>query len=239
MVKMAKRIIWLTGALVLATGLVLELPFLRQQAGATEVNIDTAIFTTGAEANVPSGPMNVFVSDQKGYVFYVDGSGDCVYSRTTDGGANWDAAMTFENQTGDDCLMPTIWYDRWTPGDTTGNYVHIVTKDPGDDGLWYNRLDTSSDTLLSSSTPTDVSISTTTHTMGAAVNTNTYQALTKATDGALYIAIQDDVASGAYAIKCTSSCSSAGNWTLTETYWTTGINQTNPMVLLPIASGLV
>jgi len=234
---MFERAIWLVGALILAGGMVLELPIFRQQAGATEVNIDTAIESSNGEANQNPGPHHVFVSDQVGYVFYVDSTGDCAYSKTTNGGTSWGSEVTFDNQTGDDCLMPVVWFDRWTPGDTTGNYIHVVTKDPGDDGLWYNRLDTNGDTLLSGSTPTDVSISTTTHTMGAAVNTNTYQALTKATDGALYIAIQDDVASGAYAIKCTSSCSSAGNWTLTETYWTTGINQTNPMVLLPLASG--
>jgi hypothetical protein len=231
-----KRAIWFSGALILALALILEWPFLRQEASATEVNIDTSSFATGTESNAGAGPRNVFVSDQVGYVFYVDSTGDCVYSKTTDGGANWGSAVTFDNQTGDDCLMPTIWYDRWTPGDTTGNYIHIVTKDPGDDGLWYNRLDSSDDSLLVNSS-VDVSISTTTHTMGTNNNTNTYPAITKATDGDLYIGIQDDVTSGAYVIKCTGSCDNPSNWALTETYWTTGIAQTFPMVLMPLAGG--
>ena len=234
--RVFKKIGWLSATTVLVLALLLQWPFLIEEASATEVNIDTSIFATGTESNSGTGRRHVFVSDQVGYAFYDDSTGDCVYSKTTDGGANWGGAVTFDDQATNDCLMPTVWYDRWTPGDT-GSNIHIITKDPSDDGLWYNRLDTSNDTLLSS-TSVDVSKGAVTHSMGTNANNHTYPAITKATDGELYIGIEDDNTNGDgdYVIRCSSSCDTPSNWNATED-WTAGTNQGNPMILLPLAGG--
>ena len=61
-----KKIGWLSATTVLALALLLQWPFLIEEASATEVNIDTSIFATGTESNSGTGRRHVFVSDQVG-----------------------------------------------------------------------------------------------------------------------------------------------------------------------------
>jgi len=112
----------------------------------SEVTIDSALFDAMDEYN-PS-PAGVFTSDQVGYVFYIDTSEDAPrYSKTTDGGTTWPTEVDL----GDDINWANIavWYDRWTPGDTTGTKIHIVANEVDTDDVWYTYLDTSGDTLRS------------------------------------------------------------------------------------------
>ena len=102
-----------------------------------------------------------------------------------------------------DCEGVLPWYDRWTPGDTTGNLIHLAFADDGND-LWYQRLDTSTDTLLGS----EVNISGSSQ--GGSLDEDNRFSITKATDGKLYAGLADD--SDSFILRCTSNCSVASNW---------------------------
>lgn len=180
-------------------------------AEAAQVAVDGAVNITST-SHLQMGSQTVFIDDQTGYKFYRDGAGGCVYSKTIDGGTNWDTPVTVDVQT--DCIAITVWYDRWTSGDT-GNYIHILTMDTSLDDLFYNRLDTaSSDTLLKGSSPVDVSTNSgnSIATLTTAANK---QSLTKGTDGTLYATVAD--ASDSYVVECTSSCELTTGWTETGT----------------------
>ncbi len=199
------------------------------EAEAAQATIDATVSTAQLE-HVYIGSQTVFVSDQVGYKFYVDSTGTCVYSKTTNGGTSWGAAVTVDAVT--TCFGVAVWYDRWTPGDN-GNYIHILTMDAGAgaDELWYNRLDTTSDTRLLGQTPTSaVSNSGQVPTYAAGANTGS---ITKGTDGTLYMASAD--ASDSFVVECSSNCGVATSWTETGT---------NPMdlaadfsLVLPLSGG--
>ncbi len=98
----------------------------------------------------------VWVTGQTGYLFYMAagsgfGSHLIRYIKTVDGGATtpWTETDVFNaGFTTDLCDGVTVWYDRWTPGDT-GQLIHIC--------IWheslirqfgkYITLDTAGDTL--------------------------------------------------------------------------------------------
>jgi hypothetical protein len=154
-----------------------------------------------------TGSQNVFISDQIGYAFWEDNTGTggtqgkIIYSKTTDAGASWGAGVTVDSQT--DTRKVAIWYDRWTPGDTTGNIIYIVTTDLGSSDIWYRTLDTSSDTL--STGPTSITTGKTN-----TLNSSNIPAITKGTDGVLYVSMNDS--SSSYILKCSTTCTTAGNW---------------------------
>lgn len=193
-------------------------------AEATEIAIDSSIHTTLASHN-GSSPTVVFISDQVGYAFFRDSAGSCAYSKTTDGGGAWGTSVTVDTQT--DCLKIAVWYDRWTPGDTTGTYIHVTTMDAAD--LWYTRLDTTSDVLT-----TTVNASGANQGGGFAVGAN-IPSITKGTDGDLYMGAQD--AGDSFVIKCLASadCAQATNWT------EAGTNPfdlaTDWLILMPLSGG--
>lgn len=89
----------------------------------------------------------VFTSALIGYWFYIDAAGTFVYSKTTDGGGTWGAAVTINSNT--DIVAFDVWYDQWTPGDS-GTLIHTwyfsVTGTNADTVLW-RTLNTSGDTL--------------------------------------------------------------------------------------------
>ena len=100
----------------------------------------------------------IWTSTLVGYMFYgtaiVGNSWDkVVYRKTTDSGQTWGAAVTiFDGTSGGGpgvgyCL--SVWYDRWTPGDS-GNLVYIIagTDTGASDGhILFRTLDLSNDTL--------------------------------------------------------------------------------------------
>ena len=179
---------------------------------AAAVTIDTTASVNGA-SHTRGQPGTVFINDQIGYVFYRDGNGgsgtngSCVYKKTTNGGSSWGTQVMVDSQT--DCETVIVWYDGWTPGDN-GNYIHISTMDSSGttDSLWYNRLDTSSDTLLLGSSPVDISSSQDVLSISAATANHS---LTKATDGTLYISLADS--GDRFVLSCSATCNSVVNWT--------------------------
>ncbi|MDP2647803.1 MAG: hypothetical protein Q8P35_00965, partial [Candidatus Yanofskybacteria bacterium] len=171
-------------------------------AEAAEVSIDPSIDSVVTSHN-GSSPTVVFISDQTGYAFYRDAAGSCVYSKTTNGAAVWSESVTVDSQT--DCFKIALWYDRWTPGDTTGTSIYILTMDTAD--LWYTQLDTAGDTLSTTINATGAN-----QAGGFAVGAN-IPSITKGTDGDLYMGVQDTA--DAFVIKCAfgSDCAQAINWT--------------------------
>lgn len=196
-------------------------------AAATSTVIDSTISTSNNSANGTTYT-NVFINSQSGYVFYRDSSGICVYSKTTDGGNTWSSAVTVNPIT--TCIRVAIWYDRWTPGNTTGTIVHIATIETTNDDLWYTRLDTSNDSL---STPLDITSSTQAGRYSAGA---TLDAISEGTDGRLYSGVFNTADS--YVVSCTTNCtSSLSQWAEVgaSTTWTPNANDW--MILNPLPSG--
>ena len=165
-------------------------------------NIDSTSSTDAVSFNGTS-PSTVFISDQIWYTFYVDSDGSCVYKKTPDGWGSWNAAVTVDSQT--DCNHIAVWYDGWTPWNSTWTYIHISTVDSWDDDIWYTALDTSDDSL---STTINISWGQ----WGSFATNSNLLALTMGTNGNLYIWIRDNHDN--FVVKCdgTSDCSQAINW---------------------------
>jgi hypothetical protein len=214
-----------TSVLLLVSLLIGELSVLLMplaQVFAAQVQVDATASTAQLEHQF-IGAQTVFTSDQVGYKFYVDSAGTCVYSKTTNGGTGWGAPITIDGQT--DCFGVSVWYDQWTPDDT-GTYIHIVTADPGNDDLWYNRLDTSTDTRLLGTTP--ISVVTNSGQGGSLAAGGNTPTITKGTDGTVYAGVSDNTDS--YVVECSANCNLAASWAETGT---------NPMDLQPDFSMLL
>lgn len=161
-----------------------------------DVSIDSA---AGGAQNARGTHIVVFVSDQVGYVFYSDAAAsDLVYSKTTDGGATWGAAVVFESS--DTAIAFGVWYDRWTPGDS-GTKIHLAFFDTSIDDIWYRSLDTNGDTLGSRVTALA---------LGSAVaGRGCFTSITKARSGYIYIAGDIDAGAERFLIRSTDG---GANW---------------------------
>jgi hypothetical protein len=185
-----------------------------------------------------SSPTVVFTSDAVGYAFYVGVTGNCVYKKTLDGGASWGAVTPIVADPQTDCGKIAVWYDRWTPGDTTGNFIHILTMDTlatdDDDDLYYRRLDTSSDTFTTIVNTTDSPGSAKGGTFLASEN---IPSITKSTTGVLYMGIQDNTDS--FVIRCSTNCDTASNWSEagTNPFDTTSGSDVDWVILMPLSLG--
>jgi len=188
-----------------------------EEVKAAEVTIDASIFDATDEYS-PS-PNVVFISDQVGYVFYVDGSSDVVYSKTTNGGTTWGAAVVLSpDKTWADVA---VWYDQWTPG-SNGTKIHIVAAEAGTDDIWYNYLDTSNGTLRGW-----VAVI-----LGATFTpaTSGGPSITKSTDGNLFILGFTNTFG-----KISKSINGGDTWT--DTAIATGIDDADEGQLLPLSGG--
>ncbi len=72
------------------------------------------------------------------YVFYVDANSDLVYKKSTDSGKTWGSVVIIEGT--DAYIGVSVWFDRWTIGDTTGNTIHIFATDSSNLELTYFSL---------------------------------------------------------------------------------------------------
>lgn len=168
---------------------------------ALEVTIDATIIDATDEY-APS-PSVVFTDAQTGYAFYIDAtSQDLAYSKTTNGGANWGAAVVID--TARTWNGVAIWYDQWTPGDETGRLVHIAAVESSTDDTHYTYLDTSTDTLRGSM----VIAQTATAFTQAADGPPT---ITKGASGYLFIASNFTTPAGGIVSK---SINAGANWTV-------------------------
>lgn len=180
-------------------------PLVIREAVAAEVIITDTMNTTTA-SQMQSGPRTVFIDDLVGYKFS-RASNQCVYYKTSDGGASWGSAVIVDAQT--DCVKISVHYDKWTPGDT-GDYIHIVTMDTGSDDLFYNRLDTTNDSLLAGTAPPNITQPAGYPPAGFNVNSNTLS-ITKSTEGILFVSVDDGTAS--IVARCSTNCQNGTSWT--------------------------
>jgi hypothetical protein len=105
---------------------------------------------TGA---VPTGSLHlralrlgpVWVDVNTAYIIYSQSGLDLVYQKTTDGGVTWGSSVTIHDGL---AVKASVWYDRWTPGDS-GTKIHLAYIDTDSDDVFYASLDTSDDSLSS------------------------------------------------------------------------------------------
>jgi hypothetical protein len=102
--------------------------------------IDSLIASGIPKMIVPAGVVDVGANR---YTFFLDTGNDLCYRKSTNRGKSWNTKVVIAAGTYD-CL--SIWYDRWTPGDS-GTEVHIAATDQGIDDVQYFSLDTASDTV--------------------------------------------------------------------------------------------
>lgn len=174
-------------------------------AEAAVVVIEASPSTDGPSHTV-AGSQTVFISDQIGYKFFRSSGGACQYRKTTNGGSSWNGAVSVDTQT--DCIGVAVWYDQWTPGDT-GTTIHIVTMDTGSADLFYNSLNTSGDTLASSTARAVETVASTTATFASNANR---PAITKSTTGVIYVGADDATGTGTTIRRCSSNCTITSNW---------------------------
>jgi hypothetical protein len=223
-----------TATLLFAVTLVLQLAFVQflsfpSTADAAVVTIDATV-NLDANSFFFGGSQTVFTTDQIGYKFYRDSTGICVYSKTLNGGTSWGGAVTVDAQT--DCSAISVWYDQWTSGDF-GSYIHIVTMDSGNDDLWYNRLDTTSDTRLMGTAPVSMVVA---EPQGGALSAGvTHPTITKSTGGEIFAGVS--AAADSYVMRCSASCNLTTGWSQAGTLFMDLANDYN--LLLPLISGSV
>ena len=103
---------------------------------------------TGIQTSFESAPRRiglVWTDEDTGYVVFTDNVlNDTWYRKTTDGGANWAAAVLVD--LGSRVSGIDVWFDKWTPGDS-GTLLHIWWMDSNNDTVQYRTLDTSDDSL--------------------------------------------------------------------------------------------
>jgi hypothetical protein len=204
------------------------------QAQAAQVTIDNNVGPTNT-SHINSGSQTVFIDDQTGYKFYRDSDLTCVYRKTTNGGVSWGETISVDDQ--NDCHQIQVWYDRWTPGDT-GTNIHIVTIDAGNDDIWYNRLNTSNDTLVLGTRP--VSMLTGTAQGGTSLTEGeNFTSITKATNGILYAISNDGTGTfDSFVLECSSNCQLAASWTETTSAGGAPLDaQSDQNILMPLPSG--
>ena len=105
---------------------------------------------TNSNTNSPKvGP--VWTNDTTAYAFYPADGGSVTHSslyyrKTTNGGATWSARVLVKTPSDYGIYRWSIWYDRWTPGET-GTKIHIVYIDYNASAVFYRSLDTAGDVL--------------------------------------------------------------------------------------------
>ncbi len=206
------------------TALLFELP----RAAAAPVVIEASPSTDGPSHSI-AGSQTVFVNDLVGYKFFRASGGACQYRKTTNGGTSWGSPTSVDTQT--DCIGVSVWYDQWTPGDT-GSLIHIVTMDTGDDDLFYNALNTSNDTLASTTARAVITVGSTNATYASNANRAN---ITKGTNGIVYVVADDATGSGTILRRCSGSCTITANWSAAGT--PPQGNADSWSMLLPLSGG--
>ena len=159
-------------------------------AGAADITVATSV-DGDHEAYQSTSAGLVFVSDTVGYAFYLVEADDLYYKKTTDGGASWGTGVAI--LTGSELHSWGVWYDRWTPGDSSWTKIHIGYG-IRDDKAYYKYLDTSDDSLGSEAT---VSAALGNWAVGGS-NRNGAISITKATDGDLFVYVSGTSAHDVY-----------------------------------------
>ncbi len=112
------------------------------------------------------------------WCFFIGAANELQWRKSTDGGATWgsansiDAVQTWTNF--------DIWFDRWTPDDTTGNTIHIIATNTDLDLSTYFTLGVDDD-LAEANNDVDIVAS------PGALNSTASPTICKAIDGDIYV----------------------------------------------------
>lgn len=106
-----------------------------------DITIDAVTLTT-AYAAVQEHV--VWTSPTTGYAFMVDSTSQLVYYKSTDSGGSFSGPTAVSSTS--DVTQFSIWFDKWTNGDT-GTEIHCAYSVTGNDDTMYRALDTSDDSL--------------------------------------------------------------------------------------------
>src|SRR3989337_702323 len=159
------------------------------------------------------------------YIVYSDATALRI-ARSINGGSTF-VEQTLQATTG--MVGPSVWYDRWTPGDTTGTILHIAACDPSTETLKYFSWDLASNTVGST---TNITIHTFTTISGAAASADGGTTICKGANGSLYTAAKATTTSG-WAVR--QSTDNGGNWsdiTAQGSNVNTAMNQVNDVLIL-------
>ena len=138
------------------------------------------------------------------YVFYgATNNSDLYYKKSTNRGLTWDQQVVIRVGTIEGC---SVWYDRWTPGDT-GDLIHLVYGDSGTDDVFYRSLNTSTDSFTAAEV---VAAANSTH-----GTTGCKFSITKAIGGNLYIAADVDGGTEQNFVRSTDG---GGTWAARTTF---------------------
>ena len=186
--------------------------------------IDTAIMDPKDEYS-PS-PSTVFTDSLTGYVFYIDSTGQSLaYSKTTDGGSSWSAVVVIDTVIAG-WTNVAVWYDQWTPGDTTGTLIHIAAVQDSSDDVHYTYLDAADDSLRGSLT---VALAGSTFTEAS----NGPPSITKSAENNLFISCNFTNYTGSAGGAVAKSEDAGASWTPYDTGWSTvAIDQVQLLPLL-------
>lgn len=164
-----------------------------------DIQIEGSASGTGNETFHPKSL--VWVSSTTAYVFYINSGEDLVYQKTSNGGANWGGAQTIRTDTVESY---SVWYDKWTEGDT-GTKIHIAYADSGLDDYLYNSLDTFDDSLSG-----EVQITSIFSVSSSNSWTDDGADIVKAIGGNLYVALRATFTDDIYFYR---SVDGGANWT--------------------------
>lgn len=149
----------------------------------TWVDVDTNPLTTLHEATAQG---DILVEVRSGsvdhlYCFYISAANVLQWKKSIDGGANWTGPTTIDGtQT---WTNVSVWFDRWTPDDTTGNTIHILATNTDLDLATYFSLGIDDD-LAETNNDVDIVAS------PGALSARTNPSICKAKDGDIYVSWQ-------------------------------------------------
>jgi hypothetical protein len=150
--------------------------FTMYSGDGSEVSIGTVLDAIDEHNMAPPG---VFINSTTGYVVFGEsnaGLDGLVFRKTTDGGTTW-GSSTLMSSSGQDFFGNAVWYDQWTPGDDSGTIIHVCGQQPNTDYLEYYTINTTNDAVTKDLV----------NDQGALTATDGGCAITKGTDGMIWI----------------------------------------------------
>jgi hypothetical protein len=189
------------------------------------VSIDASIEEEIERIHRDTSPNTVWIDENNGFVFYMDNNGSSLeevwMASTSDGGSTWGNNQVVDTQ--NDCKSVAVWYDGWTKG-RSGNLIHIVTSDSGDDELYYTTYNPTSNVLSSTVVVTSEAT--------AAIHSDDNASITIAEDGTIYVFTSNNT--DPYTYSCSSNCTAGvSSWSELSESGFTGLDR-DAALLLPL-----
>jgi len=192
-----------------------------------EIAISTLSPVNDAQFNHPHTNVVTLWTGTEVWIFVVYSDSTALrIARSSNGGQTF-VESTLQATTG--LVGPSVWYDRWTPGDTTGNILHIAACDPANETLRYFSWNLSSHTVGGT---TNIPIHTFTSISGAAASADGGTTICKGANGYLYAAAKATTTAGWAVRQSTDSGASWSDITAQGTNFNTENSQVDDNVIL-------